>query len=63
MRNPRGELAERGELLGLHQTVLRGAEVVEGLREVPGALLHFLEQLDIRNGDDSLVGKGLQNWT
>ena len=60
MRDAGGELAERGEFFGLHQAVLRGAEIVEGLRQVRGALLHFLEQLDIRNGDDGLIGEGLQ---
>ena len=32
VRDAGGELAERGELLGLHQAILRGAKVVEGLR-------------------------------
>ena len=30
MRDAGGELAERGELLGLHQAILRGAQIVEG---------------------------------
>ena len=28
-----GQLAERGELLGLHQTVLRGAQILQRLRQ------------------------------
>ena len=32
VRDARGELAERGELFGLDQAVLRGAQIVEGLR-------------------------------
>ena len=31
VRDAGGELAERGQLLGLHQAVLRGAQVVERL--------------------------------
>ena len=30
MRDPSGELAKRGELFGLHQAILRGAEVIKG---------------------------------
>ena len=52
-----GELAERGQLLGLHQAILRGAEIFEGQRELPGALLHLLEQANVLDRDRCLVGK------
>ena len=38
VRDASGELAERGKFFGLDQAVLRGAEIVEGLRQFPGAL-------------------------
>ena len=37
-----GELAERSQLLGLHQAVLRGAQIVERQRQLLGALLHLV---------------------
>ena len=54
-----GELAERSELLGLHQAVLRGAQLVEGSRNFPGTFLNLLEQTDILDRDHGLVGEGL----
>ena len=60
VRDPSRELAERSQFLGLHQAVLRVAQVVEGLRELSSALLDFLEQLDIGNRDDRLISKGLK---
>ncbi len=56
-----GELAERGQLFGLHQAILRGAEVFERLRQAPscGACTSF-EQPDIRDRDHRLVGEGLR---
>ena len=59
VRDTRSELAKRSELFRLHQAILRGAEVIQGLREVSRALLQFLEQLDIRNGDHGLIGESL----
>ena len=62
MRNAGGELAERSELLGLHQAILRGAEVVERLRQVVGALAQFLQQPRIFDRDHSLLGKIAQEF-
>ena len=59
VRDAGGELAERGELLGLHQPVLRGAQFVERGGELPGARLNFVEQPHVLDGDDGLIGKGL----
>ena len=52
-----GELAERGEFLGLDQAVLRGAQFVERQREFAGARLHLVEQPDILDRDRRLVGE------
>ena len=41
MRDAGGELAERGELLGLDQAVLRGAQILERLRQFARARLHL----------------------
>ena len=51
-----------GQLLGLHQTVLRGSEVVERLRQLPGAILHLGEQPRILDRDHGLAGKGSQQF-
>src|SRR5580704_5824702 len=59
MRDAGGKLAERGELFGLHQAVLRGAQSLQRKRKLPGALLYLFEQTHVLDGDDSLVGKGL----
>ena len=53
-----GQLAERGELLCLHQPILLGAQVVQRLRELTGALLNLVKQPGILNGNQGLVGKG-----
>jgi hypothetical protein len=58
VRDAGGELAERGELLGLHQAILRGAQFVERSDKLFGAFLHLLEQPDILDGDHGLVGEG-----
>jgi hypothetical protein len=38
-----GQLAERGELLGLHQAILRGAQIVQRFCQFAGAPLLGLE--------------------
>ena len=58
MCNARGELAERGQLFGLDEAVLRGAEIIERC-EVPACAPAPLEQSNILDGDDGLVGEGL----
>ena len=60
VRDPGGELAERSEFFRLHQAILRGAKVVERGGELPGSLLHLVEQADIADRDHGLVGEGLQ---
>src|ERR1700730_17525790 len=54
-----GKLAERGELLRLHQSVLRGAQFLKRGGEFFGACLGFLKQPHILYRDHRLVGKGL----
>jgi hypothetical protein len=39
VESSRGELPERGELLDLHQTILRGAQLVERLRPLDTQVL------------------------
>src|SRR5882757_306403 len=53
-----GELAERSEFLGLHQAILRGAQLIERERQFPGPLLNLAKQSRILDRDDGLVGKG-----
>ncbi len=60
MRDARRELAERGELLGLDQAILRGAQFLDRLGELLGARLRLLEEPHILDGDHGLVGEGLQ---
>ena len=60
MSDASGKLAERSELLGLNQTVLRGAEVVEGLRELIRSLAQLVEQARVFDRDDGLAGKTAQ---
>ncbi|MEY9528684.1 hypothetical protein ABIF70_009825 [Bradyrhizobium japonicum] len=60
VRDAGGELAERGQLFGLDQTVLRGAQIVERSGELPRAVLHLVEQAGVLDRDHGLVGKGLE---
>ena len=59
VRDAGGELAERGELFGLDQPVLRGLQVLERARQLVGPMLHLLEQPGVLDGDHRLVGEGL----
>src|SRR5450755_3707969 len=52
------QLAERGELLGLHQAILRGPQVLQRLRQFTRAGLNTLEQPHILYRDDRLIGEG-----
>ena len=47
MRDAGGELAERSELFGLHQAVLRGAQIVERTRKLLCAALDLVFQVGI----------------
>src|SRR5262249_23924176 len=58
MRDPRCELAERGQLLGLDQPVLRGTQFLQRVRELARTLLDFVEQAGVFDCDRRLVGKG-----
>ena len=53
-----GHLAERGELLGLNQAVLRGSQFFQRFRQFARARLNALEQADVLDRDGGLVGKG-----
>jgi len=57
MGDASGELAERGQLLGLHQAILRGAEFVDQGGELIRSRLHLVEQPHIFNRDHGLVGE------
>ena len=43
VRDAGGQLSERGQLLGLHQAVLRGAQFFQRLRQFAGTGFHFFE--------------------
>ena len=53
-----GQLAQRGELLGLHQAVLRGLQILQRLRQFAGAGFDALEQPHVLDRDHGLVGEG-----
>src|SRR5690349_18498225 len=57
MRDAGGELAERGKFFSLHQAVLRGAEIVEGLRQLLGTDAQVVDQTGVLDGDHGLVGE------
>ena len=59
VRDAGGELAERGELLRLHEAVLRGPQILERARQLLGPCLHLLEQPHVLDRDHRLVGEGL----
>ena len=52
-----GQLAERSELLGLHQAVLRSAQILQRFRQLARALLFGFEQPHILDRDHRLVGE------
>src|SRR5713101_2820847 len=62
VRDTGSELAERGELLGLHQAALGSAQFVERFCKFAGSLLDLLEKVDIRNRDNSLVRKRFHSF-
>src|SRR5262249_10145991 len=57
VRYSRSELAERSKLLGLDQAILSGAQVIQRPRQFSGALLDFLKQSSVLNGDKGLICK------
>src|SRR5271169_4302522 len=44
VRDTGGQLAERGEFLGLNKAVLRGPQILQRLRKFPRSRFHALEQ-------------------
>ena len=56
-----GQLAERCEFLGLDETVLRLAQIVERGCELVRAGLDLVEQAHVLQRDDRLVGEGLDD--
>ncbi len=56
----RHQPSQRGQLFGLYEAVLRGAEILERLRQLPRALLDLGEQPRVLDGDDRLTGEGFQ---
>ena len=55
MRDAGGELAERGELLRLHQAVLRRAQIIKRSDKFFRADLDLIEQPDVLDGDHRLI--------
>ncbi len=49
-----------GELTDNAKNLARGRLLLQGLSQVPVAGLQLLEQPDVLDGDDGLVGKGLE---
>ena len=60
VRDAGGQLAKRGELLGLDQPLLRGSELLQRFRQFPGSRLDILEQAGVLDRDDGLSGKSLE---
>ena len=56
----RHQPSQRGQLFGLYEAVLRGAEILERLRQLPCALLDLGEQPRVLDGDHRLTGEGFQ---
>ena len=52
-----GELAQRGEFLGLDQPVLCGTQFLQRQREFAGARLNLVEQPGILDRDRRLIGE------
>ena len=57
VRDAGGELAERGELLRLHQAILGGAQILKRRGQFARARLDLVEQPHVLDRDDSLVGE------
>lgn len=57
MRDARGELSERGELLGLHQPVLRRPQLLQRFRQFARTRLDTLEQTNVFDGNGGLIGE------
>ena len=62
MRDAGGELAQRGELFGLDEAILRLLQVFQRRCEFLRARLHLFEQPHVLDRDHRLVGEGLQDF-
>ena len=60
MSDAGGELAERRQLLGLDQSVLRDTQVVERSGKFFGACLQLVEQPGVFDRNNCLIGKRLE---
>src|SRR6516164_5801846 len=60
MRDPSGQLAERGKLFRLDETVLRGPQILQRLGQFARAALDTLEQPRILYSQHRLRREGLQ---
>ena len=60
MRDARGELAERGELLGLNQAVLRGPQLLQRLCQFTRTRFNVFEQAGILNREHRLCRERLK---
>ena len=60
VRDASGELTERSQFLGLDQAILRGAQFVEGLRQLSRAILHLVEETRVLDCDCGLIRESLQ---
>ena len=60
VRDASGELTERGELLRLHQAVLRGAQILQRGSQFARARPHVFKQPRVLDRHHRLVGKRLQ---
>ncbi|HJZ17685.1 MAG TPA: hypothetical protein VJ251_19955, partial [Stellaceae bacterium] len=54
-----GQLAKRGELFGLHQAILCGAQILQRRAQIVGALAQLVQQPGIFDGDHGLCGETL----
>ena len=58
MRDASGQLTKRGQLLRLHQTILRGAQILQRGGQLARARLDAFKQAYILDRDRRLVGEG-----
>ena len=58
VRDAGGQLAERGELLGLHQAVLGGPQIFQRLCQFARARFDAFKKANVLDRDRRLVGEG-----
>ena len=62
VRDAGGQLAQRGKLLSLDQTVLRSPQILQRFRQFAGASLHAFEQPHVLDRDHRLVSECRQQF-